>query len=74
MGLLSHSKHDLVMKITSLPRWQRDWLNNHKNINYSGLVDDMLNRVIEKNDPIYFAKNFKIRTIRRQEETDKAKC
>lgn len=50
---------ETVYKITSLPRWQRDWINNHRSINYSGLVQEMLRQIIEKNDPHYYDKNKK---------------
>lgn len=48
---------DTVYKITSMPRWQRDWINSHRSINYSGLVQEMLAQVIAKNDPEYFMKH-----------------
>lgn len=48
---------ETVYKITSLPRWQRDWINNHRSINYSGLVQEMLKQIIKKNDPAYFESN-----------------
>ena len=50
---------DTVYKITALPRWQRNWINTHRSINYSGLVQEMLCEVIAKQDPEYFEKNKK---------------
>ncbi len=51
--------NEYVYKITSMPRWQREWINSHRSINYSGLVQEMLARIIEKHDPDYFEKNKK---------------
>jgi hypothetical protein len=48
--------NDTVYKITALPRWQRNWINSHRSINYSGLVQEMLCDVIRKRDPDYYAK------------------
>ena len=69
MGLLT-SPCDNVVKITSMPRWQRDWINNNRSINYSGLVQEMLNEIIKQNDPEYFEENKKFlkqRQVRRKE-------
>ena len=55
MGLTSPC--DTVPKITGLPRWQRNWINAHRSINYSGLVQEMLNKIIANQDPEYFMKN-----------------
>lgn len=61
--------NETVYKITSLPRWQRDWINNHRGINYSGLVQEMLKQVIEKNDPEYYQKNKKFIRIPKEYDT-----
>ena len=66
---------DTVYKLTTLARWQREWINNHRGINFSGLCQDMINDIIEKNDPEYFAKfekARKYRKMRREEQTRKA--
>ena len=66
---------DSVYKLTTLARWQRDWINDHRSINFSGLCQDMINNVIEKNDPEYFAKfekARKFRKMRREEQTREA--
>lgn len=66
---------DSVYKLLTFPRWQRDWINNHRTINCSGLCQDMMNDIIEKNDPEYFAKfeeARKHRKMRREEQTRKA--
>lgn len=54
MGFLP--PNDTVYKITSMPRWQRNWINNHRAINYSGLVQEMLCQVIKEKDPEYYEK------------------
>lgn len=67
---------DTVYKLTTLARWQRDWINNHRTINFSGLCQDMINDVIEKNDPEYFAEfeeARKYRKMRREEQTRRAR-
>lgn len=63
---------DTVLKITCLPRWQREWVNNHRSLNYSGLVQTMLNEVIKQNDPIYFQKHQSVvvRITKRKENID----
>ena len=66
---------DTVYKLTTLARWQRDWINDHRSINFSGLCQDMINSVIEKNDPEYFTKfenARKFRKMRREEQTRNA--
>ena len=63
---------DTVMKITSRARWQRNWINKNRQINYSGLVQEMLIKLIEKNDPEYFQEHKKYletRQTRRKETT-----
>lgn len=45
---------ETVYKITSLARWQRNWINDHRSINYSGLVQELLCQVIKENDPEYY--------------------
>ena len=45
---------DTVHKVISLPRWQRDWINSHRSINFSGLAQQVLVKIIEERDPAYF--------------------
>jgi hypothetical protein len=47
---------DTVRKIVSMKRCQRNWINNHSTINFSGLVQLMLWEVIREKDPEYFEK------------------
>ena len=51
------SPNDTVGKFTTMKRWQRDWINSRNSINYSGLVQDLINRIIEETDPEYYAKH-----------------
>jgi len=60
--------NDIVPKNLSLPRWQRTWLRNHKAINFSGLIQETMNQVIEKQDLEYYNKFVK-REIKRKETT-----
>ena len=55
MGL--NSPNDSVMKIISLPRWERDWINSHRSINFSGMVQEVTLDLIKKYDPEYYQKN-----------------
>jgi hypothetical protein len=48
--------NETVYKITGMPRWQRNWINNHRSINYSGLVQEMLCKIIKERDPEYYEK------------------
>lgn len=41
----------------SLPHWQSVWIRNHKSINFSGLIQEMVNEVIKTHDLKYFEKN-----------------
>jgi len=67
--------NDTVYKIASMPRWQREWINKHRSINYSGLVQMMLDQIIEKNDPEYFRKHKVMFTkISRRSESTKQFC
>ena len=61
---------DRVMKITSLKRWQRDWINQRREINYSGLVQEMMIKIIQNEDPDYYTKHSKdIQTPKQNEVT-----
>lgn len=63
---------DTVYKLISLPRWQKDWINKQNTVNFSGMIQEMLNDIIERNDPIYFQKkrhNIAKRQQRRHETT-----
>ena len=68
MGFLP--PNETVYKITAMPRWQRNWINDHRSINYSGLVQEMLCKVIAEKDPEYFEKhkkNLQKRTIKQKD-------
>jgi hypothetical protein len=58
------SPKDSVPKIVSLARWQRNWVNDHRSINFSGLVQEMLCEIIKTSDPEYYEKNKKYLDIR----------
>ena len=61
---------DTVYKMVGMPLWQRDWINNHKAINFSGLVQEMILQIIQQNDPIYFEQYRKfLRPIRQKDTT-----
>lgn len=61
---------DTVYKLVGMPLWQRTWINNHKSINFSGLVQEMIVQIIEKNDPIYFEQyRDKLKPIRLKDTT-----
>ena len=67
--------NDTVLKITCLPRWQREWINNHRAINYSGLVQQMLANIIKQKDPEYYQKHhgyIEIRLVKRKEIVDQS--
>ncbi len=62
--------NDSVYKIVTLARWQRNWINSHRSINFSGLVEMHLSNLIKDYDPDYFKKNehfLKDRMIRRKD-------
>lgn len=46
--------NDSVPRIINLRRWQRDWINNHRSINFSGLVQELLVQIIKEKDPAYY--------------------
>lgn len=56
MGVLQEP-NDTVFKLVSLPRWQRDWISSHRNINFSGLAQEVIIELIKQNDKSYFEKN-----------------
>ena len=58
---------DTVHKVISLPRWQRDWLNSHRSINCSGVMQDVWARIIAERDIGYFEEH------RNLEETRQSK-
>ncbi len=72
MGLLK--PYDTVLKMISLARWQREWVNSHHAINFSGMVQDMIIDVIREHDPKYFEANrdnLDLRFSRRKENMPK---
>jgi hypothetical protein len=60
---------DTVRKIVSMPRWQRDWINDHRSINCSGLVQETLSQIIAEHDPKYYMKNKSDIDIKRKDST-----
>jgi len=70
MGYLKEC--DTVYKLASLPRWQKDWINAQNTVNFSGIIQEVFNEIIEKNDPEFFEKmkhNISKRKTRRHEAT-----
>lgn len=62
---------DSVYKISNLPRWVRDWINEN-NINYSGVIQETFIKIIREKDPKYFEenkKNLAKRTTRKHAKT-----
>lgn len=53
MGILQ-GPEDTVCKLISMPRWQREWVNKHGTINFSGLCQEMITELIRQKDPKYF--------------------
>ena len=47
---------DKVAKLIKMPRCERDWINKHQNINFAGLIQEIVAQMIETNDPEYFEK------------------
>ena len=66
---------ETTYKIVSLPRYQRQWLREHKSINTSGLLQEIIIQVIKERDPDYYRKYQKYieKEIRRSETTPKLK-
>lgn len=47
---------DSVYKLSTLPRWLRDWINEN-NVNYSGVIQEVFIKIIREQDPEYFERN-----------------
>lgn len=58
------SPNDTVGKFTTMKRWQRDWINNKNSINYSGLVQELICKIIEETDPEYYEKYRELITLK----------
>ena len=56
--------NETVYKIVSLPRWQRAWINSHRSINFSGLVQEILLKIINEKDQQYFEQHKHLLEIR----------
>ena len=56
MGVL-RSPSDFVPKLITMPRWQRDWINSHHSVNFSGLIQEIVIVLIQQNDKTYFEQN-----------------
>ena len=65
---------DIVLKNTSMPRWIKDWISSRRSINYSGLIQETLIKVIKEYDPDYY-KQFEhlLPNIKRKENLPKIK-
>ena len=53
MGILQDPT-DTVAKIVSLPRWQREWINSRKSINFSGLTQEIIIELMKVYDQDYY--------------------
>lgn len=51
MGVL---KSDYPIVSITIQRWQKDWIQSQHALNFSGLVQEMLNELIRMRDPQYF--------------------
>ena len=62
---------ETTYKIVSLPRWQRQWMREHKSINCSGLLQEAIIQLIKDRDPEYYKQYQKYaeKAIRREENT-----
>jgi hypothetical protein len=47
---------DTVRRIISMKRVHRTWVNNHRTINFSGLVQAYITEMIKEKDPEYYEK------------------
>lgn len=56
MGILQEPT-DTVAKLVSLPRWQREWINSRKSINFSGLAQEVIIELMRAHDPEYFQRH-----------------
>ena len=56
MGILQ-SPDDTVAKLVTLPRWQRDWINSRRSINFSGLTQEIIVELIKTFDSDYYFAN-----------------
>ncbi len=62
---------DTVYKLVTLPRWQKEWINSHRSINFSGMVQMHVADIIKEYDPSFFKENehlLKERMTRRKEQ------
>lgn len=62
---------ETTYKIVSLPRWQRQWMREHKSINCSGLLQETIIQLIKDRDPDYYSKykQYAEKAIYRKENT-----
>lgn len=61
---------DIVYKLASMPRWQRDWIISKQAMNFSGFVQQCTLTIMKENDPEYYEKyKHLIKPIRRKETT-----
>ena len=64
--------NDTVYKTITLPRWQKTWLSSHRSINFSGVAQEVLDKIIMEKDPKCFEEHkglLKQRQARRRENT-----
>lgn len=54
MGIFKLPPEETVRQIISMKRWQRNWIRNHRSINFSGLIQMYLSAVIKQQDPDYY--------------------
>lgn len=71
MGIIPPTKSS--GKFVTIPHWQRKWIDEHNAINFSGLIQELLNEVIKTHDPYYFkqySKYVDIQPVRKKEIID----
>lgn len=56
MGVFDPPPEVTVNRIISMKGWQRNWINKHREINFSGLIQMYITEIIKEEDPEYYAK------------------
>lgn len=56
MGLFDPPPELTVNRLISMKGWQRTWINRHREINFSGLIQMYISEIIKEEDPEYYEK------------------
>ena len=54
MGVI---RSDYPLLTITVQRWQKQWISEHRSINFSGLVQEMVTELIKQHDPKYYESN-----------------